>query len=101
MSNERRNSSRAFSLSLPAKFQSAKAAIHKTCASFGARSAARQARRTASARSASLRAIQPWKWHCPRTGRYEHRLIKGGVGHNLPQEAPRDFAQAVVDVSRA
>jgi pimeloyl-ACP methyl ester carboxylesterase len=32
------------------------------------------------------------------SGRYAHRLIKGGVGHNLPQEAPRAFAQAVVDV---
>ena len=31
-------------------------------------------------------------------GRYEHRLITGGVGHNLPQEAPEAFAQAVVDV---
>ena len=27
-----------------------------------------------------------------------HRLITGGIGHNLPQEAPRDFAQAVIDV---
>jgi pimeloyl-ACP methyl ester carboxylesterase len=34
------------------------------------------------------------------TGRYEHRLITGGVGHNLPQEAPQAFAQAVVDVDR-
>jgi pimeloyl-ACP methyl ester carboxylesterase len=34
------------------------------------------------------------------TGRYEHRTIRGGVGHNLPQEAPRDFAQAIIDVSR-
>jgi hypothetical protein len=25
-------------------------------------------------------------------------LITGGVGHNLPQEAPRAFAQAVIDV---
>ena len=33
------------------------------------------------------------------SGRYEHRLIKGGVGHNLPQEAPRDFAQAVIDIA--
>jgi pimeloyl-ACP methyl ester carboxylesterase len=33
------------------------------------------------------------------TGKYEHRLIKGGIGHNLPQEAPRAFAQAVVDVT--
>lgn len=32
------------------------------------------------------------------TGRYAHRLIKGGIGHNLPQEAPRAFAEAVVDV---
>jgi len=31
-------------------------------------------------------------------GKYAHRLIKGGIGHNLPQEAPREFAQAVVDV---
>ncbi len=27
-----------------------------------------------------------------------HRVIKGGVGHNLPQEAPQAFAKAVVDV---
>lgn len=33
------------------------------------------------------------------TGKYAHRLITGGVGHNLPQEAPRDFAQAVIDAS--
>ena len=33
-------------------------------------------------------------------GRYAHRLIKGGVGHNLPQEAPRDFAQAVIGRGR-
>jgi pimeloyl-ACP methyl ester carboxylesterase len=32
------------------------------------------------------------------SGKYSHRLIKGGTGHNLPQEAPRAFAQAVVDV---
>jgi pimeloyl-ACP methyl ester carboxylesterase len=32
------------------------------------------------------------------TGKYEHRLIEGGVGHNLPQEAPQAFAQAVIDV---
>lgn len=31
-------------------------------------------------------------------GNYEHRLISGGIGHNLPQEAPRDFAKAVIDV---
>ncbi len=32
------------------------------------------------------------------SGRYAHRIITGGVGHNLPQEAPLDFAQAVIDV---
>lgn len=32
------------------------------------------------------------------SGRYEHRLIAGGIGHNLPQEAPEAFARAVVDV---
>ena len=34
------------------------------------------------------------------TGKYAHRLITGGIGHNLPQEAPQAFAQAVVDVAR-
>ncbi len=33
------------------------------------------------------------------SGKYEHRLIEGGVGHNLPQEAPQAFAQAVIDVN--
>jgi pimeloyl-ACP methyl ester carboxylesterase len=31
------------------------------------------------------------------TGRYQHRTINGGIGHNLPQEAPEAFAQAVMD----
>ena len=31
-------------------------------------------------------------------GKYDYRLIGGGVGHNLPQEAPQAFAQAVIDV---
>jgi len=33
------------------------------------------------------------------SGKYEHRTITGGIGHNLPQEAPQAFAQAIVDVS--
>ena len=33
-------------------------------------------------------------------GHYAHRLVGNGVGHNLAQEAPRDFAQAVIDVAR-
>jgi len=32
-------------------------------------------------------------------GPYEHRRITGGIGHNLPQEAPQAFAQAVVDIA--
>ena len=32
------------------------------------------------------------------SGRYSHRTIEGGVGHNLPQEAPEAFADAVIDV---
>ena len=31
------------------------------------------------------------------SGKYAHRLIKGGIGHNLPQEAPQAFAEAVID----
>ena len=34
------------------------------------------------------------------TGWYAHRVVAGGVGHNLPQEAPRAFAEAVIDVAR-
>jgi pimeloyl-ACP methyl ester carboxylesterase len=34
------------------------------------------------------------------TGKYQHRLIEGGIGHNLPQEAPQAFAQAIVDADR-
>ena len=33
------------------------------------------------------------------SGRYAHRTIAGGIGHNLPQEAPQAFAQAVIDVA--
>jgi pimeloyl-ACP methyl ester carboxylesterase len=32
------------------------------------------------------------------SGKYAHRVITGGIGHNLPQEAPEDFAQAIIDV---
>jgi pimeloyl-ACP methyl ester carboxylesterase len=32
------------------------------------------------------------------SGKYEHRNVTGGIGHNLPQEAPEAFAKAVVDV---
>ncbi|MET3650514.1 alpha/beta fold hydrolase [Dyella japonica] len=32
------------------------------------------------------------------SGKYAHRLIEGGIGHNLPQEAPEAFAKAMIDV---
>ncbi len=32
------------------------------------------------------------------SGKYVHRVIKGGIGHNLPQEAPQAFTEAVVEV---
>jgi pimeloyl-ACP methyl ester carboxylesterase len=32
------------------------------------------------------------------SGKYDYRLITGGVGHNIPQEAPQAFAQAILDV---
>jgi pimeloyl-ACP methyl ester carboxylesterase len=41
---------------------------------------------------------QPSAYAKKFAGRYSHRTIKGGVGHNLPQEAPRAFADAVLDI---
>jgi pimeloyl-ACP methyl ester carboxylesterase len=35
------------------------------------------------------------------SGEYSHRIIKGGIGHNLPQEAPRAFADAVTELVKA
>jgi len=35
------------------------------------------------------------------SGKYSHRTIKGGIGHNLPQEAPQAFAEAVVDIAES
>jgi hypothetical protein len=32
------------------------------------------------------------------SGKYTHRIVAGGVGHNLPQEAPQAFAKAVGEV---
>ena len=34
------------------------------------------------------------------SGKYSHRTIAGGIGHNLPQEAPQAFAEAVIDVTK-
>ena len=35
------------------------------------------------------------------SGKYAHRTITGGIGHNLPQEAPQAFAEAIIDVAEA
>ncbi|WP_296599646.1 alpha/beta hydrolase [Phenylobacterium sp.] len=43
---------------------------------------------------------EPGAYAAKFTGPYVHRLIRGGVGHNLPQEAPDAFAQAILDVTR-
>jgi pimeloyl-ACP methyl ester carboxylesterase len=42
----------------------------------------------------------PGSYRSKFSGPYEHRLVTRGIGHNLPQEAPRDFAQAVLDVGK-
>jgi len=41
---------------------------------------------------------EPGAYAAKFTGRYVHRTITGGIGHNLPQEAPQAFADAVVEV---
>jgi len=42
---------------------------------------------------------EPGAYAAKFAGKYEHRLITGGIGHNLPQEAPQAFAEAVVTVA--
>jgi pimeloyl-ACP methyl ester carboxylesterase len=38
-------------------------------------------------------------WYAAKfTGKYMHHTISGGVGHNLPQEAPESFVRAVIEV---
>lgn len=41
----------------------------------------------------------PSSYRSKFTGKYEHRGILGGIGHNLPQEAPAEFARAILDVA--
>lgn len=42
---------------------------------------------------------QPSAYRGKFSGKYEHRNVTGGIGHNLPQEAPQAFAQAILDVA--
>jgi hypothetical protein len=39
-----------------------------------------------------------WWYQFYFVGKYLHRTVSGGVGHNLPQEAPQAFAEAVIEV---
>jgi pimeloyl-ACP methyl ester carboxylesterase len=41
---------------------------------------------------------QPAAYAKKFTGKYQHRTINGGIGHNLPQEAPKAFADAILQV---
>ena len=41
--------------------------------------------------------LEPPAYAAKFSGKYQHRLITGGIGHNLPQEAPDAFARAVLD----
>jgi pimeloyl-ACP methyl ester carboxylesterase len=43
---------------------------------------------------------EPAAYAAKFSGRYENRIIAGGIGHNLPQEAPAAFAKAIIDVDR-
>jgi hypothetical protein len=54
-----------------------------------------------SAAAAQLGLTRPSSYAQKFSGRYEHRTITGGTGHNLPQEAPQAFAQAIVDIGVA
>jgi pimeloyl-ACP methyl ester carboxylesterase len=42
--------------------------------------------------------LDPGSYASKFSGKYLHRNISGGVGHNLPQEAPQAFAEAVMEV---
>jgi pimeloyl-ACP methyl ester carboxylesterase len=43
---------------------------------------------------------EPSAYAAKFTGKYEHRNVTGGIGHNLPQEAPQAFTKAVIDVDQ-
>jgi pimeloyl-ACP methyl ester carboxylesterase len=44
---------------------------------------------------------EPAAYRSKFSGKYEHRTITGGIGHNLPQEAPQAFAEAVIAAAQA
>jgi pimeloyl-ACP methyl ester carboxylesterase len=44
---------------------------------------------------------EPSSYATKFSGTYSHRTVEGGIGHNLPQEAPEAFAAAILEVSAA
>jgi pimeloyl-ACP methyl ester carboxylesterase len=44
--------------------------------------------------------LEPGAYAKKFSGRYSHRTVKGGTGHNLPQEAPQAFAEAVIEIAK-
>jgi pimeloyl-ACP methyl ester carboxylesterase len=42
---------------------------------------------------------EPVAYYKKFSGKYTHRTLSGGIGHNLPQEAPKAFADAVIEVA--
>ena len=44
--------------------------------------------------------LDPAAYAAKFTGKYTHQLVEGGVGHNLPQEAPQAFVDAILEVDR-
>jgi hypothetical protein len=52
---------------------------------------------TAGSTTFTVSSIVPF---APRSPAYEHRTVKGGIAHDLPQEPSQAFAQAVIDVAR-
>jgi pimeloyl-ACP methyl ester carboxylesterase len=42
---------------------------------------------------------EPSSYATKFSGKYQHRVVNGGIGHNLPQEAPAAFAKAILDVN--
>ena len=45
--------------------------------------------------------LEPSSYAKMFSGKYSHRTINGGIGHNLPQEAPQAFAEAVIDAAES
>jgi hypothetical protein len=59
-----------------------------------------RARQQLAQRQAAVAADQqvPSTYATKFSGKYLHRTMTGGVGHNLPQEAPEQFVEAVMEV---